>query len=217
MRAYQTIFIELALEYGVLRFGEFRLKSGRVSPYFFNLGAISTGVGLRRLAQAYAEAIEQTMPAFEVLFGPAYKGIPLAAAVVLQLAAHGRDLGFAYDRKEVKDHGEGGALVGAPLRGRRVLLIDDVLTAGTALRASLQRLRDAGAEPVAALVALDRQERGDGTASARAELAGQTGLEIGALVGVGDILEYLTANSGAVPAPALAAIRDYQRRYGAGA
>ncbi|HEX7381502.1 MAG TPA: orotate phosphoribosyltransferase [Nevskiaceae bacterium] len=211
MQAYQSAFLNLALQHGVLRFGSFTLKSGRLSPYFFNLGQIDGGAALRALAGAYADAIEAQGLSFDVLFGPAYKGIPLVAALSVVLAERGRDVAFAYNRKEAKDHGEGGVMVGAPVRGRRVLIVDDVLTAGTALRQSLALLRAAGAEPAAALIALDRQERGAHSArSAVAELAAESGIAVHALVGVEEILEYL----GGADAATAAAVRAYQARYG---
>jgi orotate phosphoribosyltransferase (EC 2.4.2.10) len=211
---HQEAFLALALEHEVLRFGEFTLKSGRQSPYFFNLGRISDGAGLARLARAYADGLDAAGVDFDLIFGPAYKGIPLAAALATEFAARGRNLPYAYDRKEAKDHGEGGQLVGAEVRGRRVLLVDDVLTAGTALRKSLGLLRQAGAEPVAALIALDRGERGSGDESAAAELARTERLRLLALVGVDEILEYLGEHGGEA-AHHRAAIAAYQQRYGA--
>ncbi len=160
MQNYKTTFFKLALRCEVLRFGSFTLKSGRISPYFFNLGRIASGGALRELAHAYADAILESGLQFDLLFGPAYKGIPLAAAVACALAERGRDLPFAYNRKEAKDHGEGGVLVGADVAGKRVLIVDDVLTAGTALRESHGLLTGAGALPIAAITALDRQEIG---------------------------------------------------------
>lgn len=211
MKDYQSAFIELALTHEVLRFGDFTLKSGRVSPYFFNLGRISSGAALARLSAAYADALGASDIAFDLLFGPAYKGIPLAATVATTLAARGVDVGFAYNRKEAKAHGEGGVLVGAPVQGR-VVIIDDVLTAGTALRQSVALLREAGAEPVAALIALDRQERGQGALSAVQEAEADLGLRVLPLVTVNEVMHYLHANGGE-PA-VLAAMRDYQQRYG---
>lgn len=214
MQAYQSAFLKLALDHDVLRFGSFTLKSGRVSPYFFNLGRISSGAALRALAATYADAVLAANIEFDLLFGPAYKGIPLAAAVSVALAERGRDVAFAYNRKHAKDHGEGGLLVGADVTGHRALIIDDVLTAGTAMRQSIALLRDAGAHPVAALIALDRQERGaHSDASAVDELAHEARIDVHALVGVDDILAYLGATSG--DPDTVTSIRTYQQRYGA--
>ncbi|TAM10775.1 MAG: orotate phosphoribosyltransferase [Nevskiaceae bacterium] len=214
MQAYQRAFLKLALAHDVLRFGAFTLKSGRTSPYFFNLGRISTGNALRTLAAAYADAILATGVAFDLVFGPAYKGIPLAAAVSVALAERGRDVAFAYNRKEAKDHGEGGLLVGADVAGQRVLIIDDVLTAGTALRQSIALLRGAGAQPVAAFIALDRQECGaHSEISAVDELKRETGIAVHAIADVGAMLEYLGAAGG--DPRTVAAIHAYQQQYGA--
>lgn len=211
MKDYQTAFLKLALKHDVLKFGAFTLKSGRVSPYFFNLGKISTGAALRELAQAYAAALQASGLACDMLFGPAYKGIPLVAAVACALAESGQDLPYAYNRKEAKDHGEGGLLVGAVPRGR-VVIVDDVLTAGTAMRESVKLLRTSGANPVAALIALDRQETGPSGLSAVADLERSEGLKVIALVTVHDVLEHLTREN--ADAATVAAIRDYQARYG---
>jgi orotate phosphoribosyltransferase len=215
LHQYQTDFLRLALQNGVLKFGEFKLKSGRISPYFFNLGLISSGAGLRALGRAYADALRQSGVAFDMLFGPAYKGIPLVAAVAVALAdpatGSGTDVPYAYNRKEAKDHGEGGTLVGAPPRGR-VVIVDDVLTAGTALREAAALLRGAGATPVAALIALDRQETAPGGASAVAEIEREQGLRVVPLVTVRDMLEFLDRER--LPAATVGAIRDYQARYG---
>jgi len=211
MRDYQTAFLQLALEHGVLRFGEFKLKSGRISPYFFNLGVISSGAALRRLSQAYAAALSASGMAFDMLFGPAYKGIPLVAATAVALAEQGRDVPFAYNRKEAKDHGEGGVLVGARPAGR-VVIVDDVLTAGTALREAITLLRRAGAEPVAAVIALDRQEVGPNGLSAVAELERESGLRVVPLVTVRELLGYLEGER--FDAGTTTAIRNYQARYG---
>jgi orotate phosphoribosyltransferase len=211
MLPHQKDFIELALRCEVLRFGSFTLKSGRVSPYFFNLGRISSGADLRRLAAAYATALQGAGIGCELLFGPAYKGIPLVAALACELAARGTDLPYAYNRKEAKDHGEGGVLVGAEPRGR-VVIIDDVLTAGTALRQAIGLLRAAGAEPVAALIALDRQEVGPSGRSAVAELEAETGLRVLPLVSIREVMDYLEADGGYTEV--LPAMRTYQERFG---
>ncbi len=212
MQAYQTDFLQLAADCGVLRFGQFTLKSGRVSPYFFNLGQISSGQAMRRLADAYAQAIIESGLEFDMLFGPAYKGIPLVTAVAIALAEHGRDHPFAFNRKEAKDHGEGGNIVGAPLAGR-VLILDDVLTAGTAAREAIALIRGAGAQPVAAMLAFDRQEKGQGERSAVAELAAEQQLDVRALAGLSDLETWLK-DSGAEEQHAQ--IAAYRARYGAG-
>ena len=188
LQPHQHTFLDTALARGVLRFGDFTLKSGRQSPYFFNMGRIDTGAALAEVGSAYAAAANG-MP-FDMLFGPAYKGIPLAAATAVALAReHSRDVPWAYNRKEAKDHGEGGLIVGAPLAGR-VLIVDDVITAGTAVRESLALIRDAGATVAGVLVALDRQERGQGELSAVQELAHNEGVPVVAIVGLADLLEY---------------------------
>ena len=208
---YKTDFLQLALKHGVLKFGEFKLKSGRISPYFFNLGLISSGAALRELGLAYAAALTQSGLTFDMLFGPAYKGIPLAAAVSIALADGGRDVPYAYNRKEAKDHGEGGLLVGAAPKGR-IVIVDDVLTAGTALRESVSLLRATGANPVAAVIALDRQEVGPSGRSAVAEMEHEQGLKVLALVTVKDLMVYLDRER--IEPAALAGIRAYQARYG---
>jgi orotate phosphoribosyltransferase len=212
MQTYKTTFFKLALRCEVLRFGSFTLKSGRVSPYFFNLGRIASGSALRELAHAYADAILESGLQFELLFGPAYKGIPLAAAVACALAERGRDLPFAYNRKEAKDHGEGGVLVGADVAGKRVLIVDDVLTAGTALRESHGLLTRAGALPIAAITALDRQEIGPNGRGAVAELTENINISVISLVTVQDLLQYLQSSGG--DNATIAAIQAYQARYG---
>lgn len=190
MQAYQREFLELAADCGVLRFGEFTLKSGRLSPYFFNLGQISSGLAMQKLARAYADAIVESGWEFDMLFGPAYKGIPLVTAVAIALAERGHDYPFAFNRKEKKDHGEGGMIVGAELKGR-VLILDDVLTAGTAAREAIGIIRAAGADAVAAMLAFDRQEKGQGELSATQELAKEESLQVGALVGLSDLADWL--------------------------
>jgi orotate phosphoribosyltransferase len=211
MHDHQRDFIELALQHEVLRFGRFTLKSGRESPYFFNLGRISSGAAMLRLSRAYAAALQASGLAFDMLFGPAYKGIPLVATVACALAEAGRDLPYAYNRKEAKDHGEGGTLVGAEPRGR-VVIVDDVLTAGTALREAIALLRSAGAAPVAALVALDRQEVGPSGRSAVADLEHESGVRVIPLVTVADVMAYLDRRPD--HAATLVAMRNYQARYG---
>ena len=212
MHDYQRDFIDLTLEREVLRFGEFTLKSGRQSPYFFNLGRIDSGAALARLGRAYAAALEHSGLAVDMLFGPAYKGIALAAATAIALAdGSGRDLPWAYNRKEAKAHGEGGTLVGAPLAGR-VLIVDDVMTAGTAVRESLALIREHGATPAGVLIALDRQERGRGELSAAQEVARDFGIAVIAITGLDEVLAY------AAERPQLAAeharLLDYRTRYG---
>ena len=209
---YQRDFIELTLRREVLRFGEFILKSGRQSPYFFNMGRIDSGAALAQLGRAYAAAVVDAGIEIDMLFGPAYKGIALAAATAIALADHHqRDLPWAYNRKEAKDHGEGGLLVGAPLTGR-VLIVDDVMTAGTAVRESLALIRAHGAEPAGVLIALDRQERGRGEQSAAQEVASEHGIPVIAITCLDDVLDY------AGEQPQLAAehgrLLDYRARYG---
>lgn len=204
-------FIDLCLELGVLRFGEFKLKSGRMSPYFFNAGLFNTGRALAQLGRHYAEAIERAGIECDVLFGPAYKGIPLVSAAAIALAdAHGRSLPWAFNRKEAKDHGEGGSIVGAPLIGR-VLIIDDVITAGTAIRESIDIIRAAGAEPIGVVLALDRQERGQGELSAVQEVERMFSLPVTSILKLDDLIAYLeqTGNS-----EQLAAVRKYRAEYG---
>jgi orotate phosphoribosyltransferase len=208
----QRAFLDLAVARNVLRFGEFTLKSGRISPYFFNAGLFDSGSALATLGHAYAEAAANAGFAYDMLFGPAYKGIVLAAVTAAALAEqHGRDLPFAYNRKEAKDHGEGGMLVGAPLEGR-VLIVDDVITAGTAIRESIALIRAAGATPAGVLIALDREERGQGRLSATQELSAEHGLPVVAIARLGDLLAYVADK------PELAAYRqklaDYRARYG---
>ncbi len=212
MHDYQRDFIELTLQREVLRFGEFTLKSGRVSPYFFNMGRVDSGAALAQLGRAYAAAVEASGIAVDMLFGPAYKGIALAAATAIALADHhGRDLPWAYNRKESKDHGEGGSLVGAPLNGR-VLIVDDVMTAGTAVRESLALIRAAGAEPAGVLIALDRQERGRGERSAAQEVTADYGIPVIAIARLDDVLAY--AGEHPAMAPEHTRLLAYRERYG---
>ena len=212
LQEYQREFIDLMLQRDVLRFGEFTLKSGRVSPYFFNLGRLDSGAALSQLGRAYAQALIHAGLAVDMLFGPAYKGIALAAATAMALAdQHRRDLPWAYNRKEAKDHGEGGTLVGAPLAGR-VLIVDDVMTAGTAVRQSLALIRAQGATPAGILIALDRQERGTGNRSAAQEVAEDERVPVIAITSLADILAYAGARSEL--AGAHGALLAYRSRYG---
>ncbi|MFW5969211.1 MAG: orotate phosphoribosyltransferase [Halofilum sp. (in: g-proteobacteria)] len=212
MRDYQRRFLELAVERGSLRFGRFELKSGRVSPYFFNIGALDSGAALAGLGRAYANAIVDAAIDFDMLFGPAYKGIPLVSATAIALAdGHDRDCPWCFDRKEVKDHGEGGNVVGAPLAGR-VVIVDDVLTAGTAVRQAADLIRTAGAEVAAVVTALDRQERGQGDRSAASEAAAALDAPIVSIVTLGDVLDYLDER-GDRPGDR-AEIARYRQQYG---
>ncbi len=212
MQAYQRDFIRFALKTGVLRFGEFILKSGRRSPYFFNAGLFNTGGRLERLGHFYAEAIAASGLAFDVLFGPAYKGIPLVSATAIALAREqGRDLPWCFNRKEVKDHGEGGQLVGAPLAGR-VLIVDDVITAGTAIRESLAIIEAHGARPAGVVVALDRQEKGQDERSAIQQVEEETGVPVVSIVALAQLIEFLRDDP-AMQAH-LEAIEAYRAAYG---
>ncbi len=191
METYQREFIEFAIARKVLRFGEFELKSGRTSPYFFNAGLFQRGSDLARLGQFYAQALTCSGLECDMVFGPAYKGIPLATTTTVALASHHRlDLPYAFNRKEAKGHGEGGDIVGAPLRGR-VLIVDDVITAGTAVRESIERIREAGATPAGVLVALDRQEKGQGELSAIQEVETQFSVPVISIINLNQILSYL--------------------------
>jgi orotate phosphoribosyltransferase len=209
---YQRDFIDLTLQRDVLRFGEFTLKSGRQSPYFFNMGRIDSGAALAQLGRAYAAAIVNAQIEVDMLFGPAYKGIALAAATAIALAdQHQRDLPWAYNRKETKDHGEGGVLVGAPLQGR-VLIVDDVMTAGTAVRESLALIQASDATAAGVLIALDRQERGQGARSAAQEVAADYGIPVIAITNLNDVLAY--AGQQAHLKDEHARLLAYRERYG---
>ena len=212
MQAYQRDFIRFAIERGVLRFGEFTLKSGRTSPYFFNAGLFNTGSALARLGQCYASAIVESGLNFDVLFGPAYKGIPLASATAVALAdKHGRDVPWCFNRKEAKDHGEGGSLVGAPLKGD-VLIIDDVITAGTAIREVMTIIQAEQARAAAVLIALNRQERGKGELSAIQEVERDYGIPVVSIVSLDQVLEYLAED--AQLKQHLPAVEAYRAQYG---
>jgi orotate phosphoribosyltransferase len=204
-------FIAFACELGVLRFGEFKTKAGRLSPYFFNAGLFNDGASLARLGDFYARRIMASGVQFDVLFGPAYKGIPLAAATAMALASQGRNTAYAYNRKEAKDHGEGGTLVGAPLAGR-VLIIDDVITAGTSVRESMELISAAGATPAAVLIALDRQERGQGELSAVQEVERNYGIPVISVASLTDLIDYVSGHPELENK--LAAVRAYRALYG---
>lgn len=218
--SYRTDFVRFSLEQGVLKFGQFKVKSGRLSPYFFNAGLFNSGLAVGRLAQFYAQALVESGVGFDMLFGPAYKGIPLSTATAVALANHaaldGRDVPFAFNRKEAKDHGEGGILVGAPLQGR-VVIIDDVITAGTSVRESVEIIRQAGAQPAAVLIALDRMERAgpDEALSAHSavqDVASTYGIPVVSIASLADIMALLEDDS------QLAELRDavaaYRTKYG---
>lgn len=212
MRDYQSKFIEFAIASDVLRFGEFTLKSGRISPYFFNAGLFNSGRTLARLGQFYAATIVDQGIEFDVLFGPAYKGIPLASACAIALAEHhGTDVPYCFNRKESKDHGEGGNLVGAPLQGR-VLVVDDVITAGTAIRESMAIIEAAGARAAGVVVALDRQERGTSHLSAIQEVEQRHGIPVVSIVRLEHLIAYLGQRPDRINE--LNAMRAYRSRYG---
>jgi orotate phosphoribosyltransferase len=211
MSNFRQEFIEFAVARGVLCFGEFKTKAGRLSPYFFNAGLFNDGDALRRLGQFYAKALLAEDPGVDVLFGPAYKGIPLVAATSVALAELGRNLPFCFNRKEAKDHGEGGETIGAPLKGR-VLIIDDVISAGTSVRESVDIIRGAGAEPAGVLIALDRMERGTGALSAVQEVRNQFGIPVVSIASLDDLLAYLRARGGM--AQQLRSVERYRKEYG---
>ena len=211
IRTHQKEFIELILARQVLRFGQFTLKSGRVSPYFFNAGLINDGHALGTLGACYAQAIIESGLPFDMLFGPAYKGIPLATAAAIALSnRHGRNVPVAFNRKEAKLHGEGGSLIGAPLAGR-VLIVDDVVTAGTAIREAIDIISAAGAMPAGVVLALDRQERGQGALSAVQEIQTAFSIPVVRIITLSDIIEHMES---AGRPDDLAGLRNYRSRYG---
>lgn len=204
-------FVKFAVDTGVLRFGSFTTKAGRESPYFFNAGLFNSGASVLKLCSFYADTIMSCAPQFDMLFGPAYKGIVLAAGTAMQIAQRGRDLPFAFNRKEAKDHGEGGTLIGAPLKGR-VLIIDDVISAGTSVRESVELIRAAGAEPAGVAIALDRMERGTGQLSAVQEVERSYGMPVVACATLDDLVGYLQESPGMQGN--LDAVRAYRAKYG---
>ena len=215
-------FIRFALAQDVLRFGEFKTKAGRLSPYFFNAGLFYDGTSLAQLANGYADMLVERMAqgfAFDALFGPAYKGITLASATAMALAQKGHNVPYAYNRKEAKDHGEGGVLVGAPLEGKRVVIVDDVISAGTSVRESVEMLRAAGATPVAVLIALDRMEKSGnateiGEFSAVQAVEKDFGIPVFAIATLHDLMAYLDAQSAPELVQYQAAVKAYRERYG---
>ena len=210
--AYQSDFIELCTQLGVLRFGSFTLKSGRESPYFFNAGLFNTGAAIAAVGRAYAAALAASELKFDMLFGPAYKGIPLVTMTAAALAErHQRSVPFAFNRKEAKDHGEGGRIVGSPLKGR-VLIVDDVITAGTAIRESIEIIRTSGAVPAGVLLALDRQERASGSdLSAVQEVRSQYQIPVLSVINLSDLMQHVSQTGGAGE---LSSMRQYRERYG---
>ncbi|MBI3902147.1 MAG: orotate phosphoribosyltransferase [Nitrosomonadales bacterium] len=211
MQAYRQDFIRFAVAQKVLRFGEFQTKAGRLSPYFFNSGLFQDGAALRDLCLFYAQAILASNVEFDMLFGPAYKGIPLASGTAIALAGQGRNVPYCFNRKEAKDHGEGGMTIGAALQGR-VLIIDDVISAGTSVRASIELIRAAGAEPCGVVIALDRMERGQGELSAVQEVQRNYGIPVVSISTLDDLLGYLQGEPEMVQN--LQTVQSYRDRYG---
>jgi len=212
MRDYKNQFIKLAIEYQALKFGEFTLKSGRISPYFFNAGVFNTGRALAMLGEVYAQAMVAKKLGCDVLFGPAYKGIPLVSALAVALSSnHGIDKPYAFNRKEAKDHGEGGMIVGAPLEGK-VLIVDDVITAGTAIREAVEIIQAQGGIAAAVLIALDRQEKGVGDKSAIQEVQDDYGIPVYSLITLSDLIDYLETDD--VFRSHVSAMKDYRDEYG---
>ncbi|MCP5278896.1 MAG: orotate phosphoribosyltransferase [Thiobacillus sp.] len=211
MQGFKSDFLELAIDRKVMLFGEFKTKAGRQSPYFFNAGQFNDGASLKKLGEFYAKAIQTSGLAFDGLFGPAYKGIPLVTTVAVAMAAVGRNVPITYNRKEAKDHGEGGTLVGAPLQGN-ILIIDDVISAGTSVRESVELIRAAGATPCGVAIALDRMERGLGQLSAVQEVSRDYGMPVVSIVDLDDLTRFLTGKHGW--ADTLSAIQAYRAEYG---
>ena len=212
MLDYQKQFIQYSLDCGVLKFGEFHLKSGRTSPYFFNTGLFNSGAQLAKLGQFYAQALIHSGIKVDILYGPAYKGIPLVCAAAIAYAQmQDSDIPFAFNRKEAKDHGEGGQLVGAPLKGN-VLILDDVITAGTSVRESVVIINDAGATPAGVLIALDRQEKGENDISAIQEVSQRFAMPVVSIIALEHIMEFIEADESYNKN--IAAIREYQKQYG---
>ena len=211
MSDFRKQFIAFCIDCGVLRFGQFKTKAGRMSPYFFNAGLFNDGAMLGRLGEFYAKAILAADTPFDMLFGPAYKGIPLAASVAIALARAGRNVPYSFNRKEAKDHGEGGRTIGAPLTGR-VLIVDDVISAGTSVRESVELIRGAGAEPAGVVIALDRMERGTGERSAVQEVGEQYGIRVVAVVTLTNLVEFLKRD--ADRHVELQAVAAYRAAYG---
>ena len=211
MQSFKDEFLDFAIQQQVLLFGEFKTKAGRMSPYFFNAGLFNEGVSLKKLGEFYADAISASDLAFDGLFGPAYKGIPLAATVAIAFAATGRNMPFSYNRKEAKDHGEGGTIVGAKLTGR-ILIVDDVISAGTSVRESVELIRAAGATPCGVAIALDRMERGLGELSAVQEVSRDYGIPVISIVNLNDLAQHLDGKPEWVDT--LNSIKTYRDRYG---
>jgi orotate phosphoribosyltransferase len=211
MLDYQKQFIHYALDCGVLKFGEFQLKSGRISPYFFNTGLFNTGAQLDKLGQFYAQTLINADVAVDVLYGPAYKGIPLVSTTSIAYSRLNKDIPFAFNRKEAKDHGEGGTLVGAPLQGN-VWILDDVITAGTSVRESVEIIRGAGATVAGVLIALDRQEKGQNQMSAVQEVSQQFGIPVLAIISLAEIIEFIEQDSDFIDK--LTIISSYRQQYG---
>jgi len=212
MHEYQTSFINFALEKGVLKFGEFTLKSGRLSPYFFNSGLFNTGKSLADLGRFYAQAIVESDVEFDLIYGPAYKGIPLAAAISIAMADHHeRDVPYAFNRKEAKDHGEGGTIVGSELKGK-ILIVDDVISAGTSVRESVDLIKAHGATPAGVMIALDRQEKGKADKSAIQEIEASYGMPVNSIVKFEHLIKFIEDNQSV--SEHLPAVKAYRDRYG---